>query len=114
MNFHIAKPENDKGHFWKIKKEDSRFLAGRDGDDLLQPFQCDLCWFRNLQKHNPIPHHPKDDLLLAHIRRVNLDLFWSRAPKMVQNYLSTYRKSIAMDAALGLTTKHPRPGPWPL
>ena len=114
MQFHIAKPENDEGHFWKIKREDARFLEGRDGDSLLQPFQCDLCWFRNLHKGDPIPHHPKDDALLIHIRRVNLDLLWSRAPKTVQNYLSTYRKSVAMDEELGLTTSHPHPGPWPL
>ena len=48
VKFHIAEPENDEGVVWKRKRDELRFNVGRDGDMLLSPFQCDLCWFRNL------------------------------------------------------------------
>jgi hypothetical protein len=55
------------------------FLAGRDGDHLLVPFKCDTCTFRKLKGQNVIPANDQDSLLLACIRRMNLDAFWSRA-----------------------------------
>lgn len=114
MPFHIAKPENDEGHLWKLKTTNLKFLEARDGDSLLQPFQCDFCWFENLQGRAPISDNVKDQLLLGHIRRVNLDLFWSRASGTVKSYVSAFRKGIQMDHELGLIPRHPNPGPWPL
>lgn len=54
------------------------FLVARDGDHLMVPFECDTCIFWKLRNVAPNPIDClKDKLLLACIRRVNLDAFWS-------------------------------------
>jgi hypothetical protein len=40
--------------------------------------ECDLCVFRKLKKRSPDVTNPGDELLIACIRRINLDAFWSR------------------------------------
>jgi len=51
------------------------YLKGREGDSLLIPFECDICVFRKLRKTEPTNKSPMDKLLLAAIRRMNLDTF---------------------------------------
>jgi hypothetical protein len=63
----------------KKHRASNDFLVARDGDHLLVPFKCDMCIFRKLQGRNPVLTNPQDSLLIAFIRRANLDLFWSRA-----------------------------------
>ena len=58
----------------KEKKEDGQcFMVGRDGDFLVFPFPCDSYWFRNLEGRLPWDGSYADELVLACIRRVNLD-----------------------------------------
>ena len=78
----------------------------------MQPFQCDLCWFRNLQLRNPVHNSHKDCMLLAHIRRVNLDIIWSRAEGT--SYISAFNKANKISLGLGLTPRHYLQGPWPI
>ena len=54
----------------------------------------------------------KDTKLLAYIRRVNLDLIWSRSEGT--SYMSSYKKALKIDMELGLTPTHYMQGPWPL
>ena len=56
----------------------------RPGDWLLAPFQCDVCWFRNLFNRSPRAQSEGDNFNLALIRRANLDMFWSREASTVQ------------------------------
>ena len=53
-------------------------MSARDGDWLFTPFQCEHCWFGNLFKCEPNRFSESDQRMLAMMRRVNLDLFWSR------------------------------------
>ena len=78
----------------------------------MQPFQCDLCWFRNLQKRDPDPSSFMDSQLLGHIRRVNLDIIWSR--KRTTSYTSAFRKANSASLSLGLKPRHFPQGPWPI
>ncbi|KAL7555442.1 hypothetical protein ACA910_001207 [Epithemia clementina (nom. ined.)] len=55
------------------------YLTTRKGGHLLCPFECVLCIFRKLCGHHPDLRQPTDEYLLACIRRMNLDAFWSRA-----------------------------------
>ena len=112
VKFHVSLAENDEGNAWKRKQKSEDYLKGFNGAHLMQPFQCDLCWFRNLQKRDPKPTSYKDTMLMAHIRRVNLDILWSRSPST--NYMSEYRKSIKVSLGLGLIPKHYPQGPWPI
>ena len=66
-----------------------RLLVGRDGDYLMQNFQRDICWLRNLQVRDPVKGCRVDDRLLGYIRRVRLDIPWSRASGTVSLNLST-------------------------
>jgi hypothetical protein len=47
--------------------QDVRCMEGRNGDNLLCPFQCDLCHFRNIKKRDPFASDLKDLNLLCGI-----------------------------------------------
>ena len=104
--------KNGEGNAWKRKTTKSDFLRGVNGAHIMQPFQCDLCWFRNLQKRDPVTTSYKDSMLLAHIRRVNLDLIWSRSANT--SYTSVFKNSNRLSLSLGLKPRHFPQGPWPV
>ena len=82
---------------------------------LSAPFQCGFCWFQNLHKRQPSPHlFPADERLLSYIRRVNLDIFWSREPSTVMNTHRLLNKSKALSEEMGLPPVKISVGPWPL
>jgi hypothetical protein len=62
-----------------------RCTEGRDGDNLVYPFQCDLCHFRNIKKCDPFS---SDLRLLCGIQRANLDPFWARRPGTVKSNIT--------------------------
>ena len=66
------------------------------------PFQCDYCWFTNITKRVADANFEADAQLLAYIRRVNLDVFWSKEPSTVGNTLRSLEKGKYMSAELGL------------
>ena len=41
LQFHIALPVNDEGIVWRRKRDECRFLVGRQGNHFISPFQCD-------------------------------------------------------------------------
>ena len=65
INFHVAKPgevieesnEEDMGRFesWWGRKgvNPTDYRIGRDGDHLMNPFECDLCIFHKLNERDP-------------------------------------------------------------
>ena len=53
ISFQLAEPENDAGLVWKKRSNEGRFMMARDGDMLVSPFQCDICWFRNFTLRDP-------------------------------------------------------------
>ena len=68
---------------WKVQWEKNKYCVGRRGDHLLTPFECDRCIFAKLKSRLPFNEAPKDKLLLAVIRRINLDALWSRESSTV-------------------------------
>ena len=81
---------------------------------LCASFQCDRCWFVNLNKREPRAGSLVDALLMPYIRRVNLDILWSRETSTVyNNYLvSVKKKNVSLD--LGLPVQFEPRGPWPV
>lgn len=114
MEFHIAKPENDEGAQWRKKGDESRFLTARNGDMLCAPFQCDFCWFINLQEREPEKSRSSDEQLMKYIRRVNLDILWCREKSTVSNVMGTVKNGKKMSEEVGLRPKKLVMGPWPL
>jgi hypothetical protein len=81
--FLVKKVADDKGFDQTLGGDEKRFKVGRNGDNLMCPFQCDLCHFRNIQKRDFRPADVKDRLLLQCICRASLDAFWAREPSTV-------------------------------
>ena len=112
MAFHIHQEENEVNLSWVKKGDDRRFLEGIDGAYLLVPFQCDVCWFRALEKREPRVGSYQDNRILGYIRRVNLDLIWSRAPGTIASTRDNVRMMLKMWRELGLEIDLPTLGPW--
>ena len=60
----------------------------------MTPFECDLCVFVKLKRRYPLAASEMDRKLVACIRRVTLDAFWSRATSTVGNNLRSVRKIV--------------------
>ena len=114
MDFYIHREENEVNLSWIKKGEDSRFLEGIDGAFLVVPFQCDVCWFRVLEKREPKVGSYQDGRILTYIRRVNLDLIWSRAPGTIASTRDNIKMMIRMWRELGVSIDLPSLGPWPV
>ena len=81
---------------------------------LTSPFQCDYCWFFNITKRTARDIFDSDAQLLAYIRRVNLDVFWSREPSTVANTMRALVKGKKISSELGLPPVQIKVGPWPI
>jgi len=102
------------GATWVNERDEDRFLSARSGDFLHFPFQCDLCWFRNLKFRSPSENSEADKLLLMYIRRVNLDGMWSREPGTVRSIRLNLVKLIKYCRELNVEPNLPELGPWPI
>lgn len=78
------------------------------------PFQCEWCWIVNLKKRDAMENDPKDNLLLSYLRRMNLDMMWSREPNTVKGTLSQLIKGSKLSLELGLEPVDIARGPWPV
>jgi hypothetical protein len=99
---------------WKKKKEEKRFLNARKGDLLCAPFQCDFCWYANIHHGEANDWYPSDARKLAYIRRVNLDVFWSREPSTVASTHNTITRARKSSEELGFDPIKISLGPWPI
>jgi hypothetical protein len=68
----------------------------------ISPFECDLCIFRKLRFCDPLPSCKQDRLLLACIRRITLDAFWSREPLTVLGNQDKIRQGLVLSKLVGL------------
>ena len=57
--------------------DSTEFRRGRNGNDLLISFECDFCIFAKLYRVRPRCDNPRDVHIMACIRRICLDTFWS-------------------------------------
>jgi hypothetical protein len=113
--FPIRSPTDEDGFENALETDVDRFECARNGDNLMIPFQCDLCHFRNTQKRNPDAMKcAKDALASACIRRANLDGLWSREPSTVSRNASQARTMEELGEALGFESVGPPMGPFPL
>jgi hypothetical protein len=78
------------------------------------PFQCEFCWFANIQKAEANAWYADDARKLAYMRRVNLDVMWSREPSTVLTTLNTLKKAKRLSEELGFESVPIAVGPWPV
>ena len=107
--------EGDVFALWKSKGPSPQdFDIARPGDHLICPFLCDLCIFHIVRQEEPQPESHQDKVLLSHIRRVNLDAFWSRSRSTVKNNARIVRQTLADARSHGMFGPYRDPGPAPL
>ena len=96
MKFPINRPINDDAVKFRRRKDNGeRYMVARDGDWLFVPFQCERCWFVNMFHLEPEPEwRKKDRKILKLIKRVNLDVFWSRERSTIQNNVGTVKEQL--------------------
>jgi hypothetical protein len=80
---------------------------------MMVAFECDRCVFQKLRGTPSDPRSEKDKLLLACIRRANLDTFWSRTSDTVTNHRGQVKMGIALSKMVGIPPPYPDPGPLP-
>jgi len=115
LRFPKQLPENDEGLVWRKKMDEERFDLARKGDTLFAPFQCDFCWFVNLKGRLCNSRQVEDRLCIAIIRRVNLDMFWSRETSTIHGMYRIYEQARRSSDVLGIRTSiHLQRKPWPL
>jgi len=114
LNFFVEKPQNELGAVWAREEDTHRFMVARSGDHLTFPFQCDTCWFYNLEKRAPRSSSYSDKRLLGYIRRVNLDGMWARSEATVRSIRLGTIRILASWKELGISPELPALGPWPV
>ena len=114
MDFPRQTPVDDDGVDQRLVGDELRFLEGRNGDNLITPFQCDLCHFRNILGRGPVRTSFEDSEIMALIRRASLDSLWAREPNTVRANL---REAVRMErfaSRVRLPSITPAMGPFPL
>jgi hypothetical protein len=92
-----------------------RHSHARRGDHSMVPFQYDSCHFQNIMGRNPWVSKWEDHEILEHIRRANLDAFWSRESSTVAfNLREARRMELKVADRLGMPSITPPMGPFPL
>jgi hypothetical protein len=69
---------------------------------MMTPFECDLCIFVKLKGRYPLDVDKKDKKLVACIRRINLDAFWSRTLTTVANNHRLVKRMNNLSEEVGL------------
>jgi hypothetical protein len=107
--------ENRLEMSWGTRHQSNKdFHQARNGDHLLVPFECDGCIFSKLRKGITIASDPaKDRMLLACIRRANLDAFWSRASSTVIANGDRVRSALVLSESVGLQGPYESDGRLP-
>jgi hypothetical protein len=90
------------------------YARARDGDHVMVPFECDLCVFRKLRDTDrPDASSERDKLLMACIRRMILDAFWSRATSTVNGHRDRAAFGLRLSALVKLKGPYIHRGPLP-
>jgi hypothetical protein len=108
---------DEEGNPWH--NEDARrrqMMEGVEGSHLCIPFQCEMCWYWNLEGRNPTPG--KDDIYLTCIRRANLDAMLGKSPLTIRAHrsqtLSSLQNAMRIDKTPSYHPRSPFPGGDPV
>jgi hypothetical protein len=89
VTFHKAHPEDESGFPWAHHCDHLPLLCLLDGDNLMTPFQCNLCIFWTLQGLNP---GPQNQFLMQCIWQASLDAIWGRETATVSAICTPFGK----------------------
>ena len=109
--FQMRKAMDEDGNV--LDEEEDRFLHARPGDNLMTPFQCETCHFRNIVGRDPSWDAGLDVEAMMFMRRCSLDAFWAREPTTVWNNLSEASRGERSMHRFGFPLLTPPMGPFP-
>jgi hypothetical protein len=91
--FPLVAIEDEMGNPWHKEEEMQKMLSqGVDGAHMCTPFQCEMCWMRNLERRDPIAGD--DDVYVACIKRANLDAMLGKSPLIILNHARETRAMV--------------------
>ena len=103
--------EDEAGNPWyKQMEREERINHGINGSHLVMPFQCECCWFRVLEGRTP---EPGDNLMMACIRRVNLDAMTGKSRHTVHSHLGRTKRILKINERFRKTPSLKPRGPLP-
>jgi hypothetical protein len=107
----MAQILDEKGNKWHNEAERRRRLnMGVNGAHCCIPFQCDDCWFWNLEKRRP---GVGDEFTMKCIRRANLDIMAGRAVTTIQGHKSRTLEMVHYAEMSNRTPSIEPRGPFP-
>jgi hypothetical protein len=108
---HVEDQEGNPWHNDAKRIEELSSGVGAHGVHACQPFQCPLCWMRNLESRNP---GPGDEAYMRTIKRATLDAICGISRSTVAGHRGRINQLVINAERIGKTpTLEPR-GPFPL
>ncbi len=74
------------------------------------PFQCEVCWYRNLESKDA--EVGRDDVYLACIRRSNLDAMLGKSALTIANHARESRAAVKNAVLISKTPSYHQRGPF--
>jgi hypothetical protein len=104
---------DEAGNAWhKEEERRRRMMEGVEGFHLCIPFQCELCWYGNIEGRDPVPS--RDDAYMTCIRRAKLDTMLGKSPLTIRSHRREMLTALRNADSIGKTPAyHPR-GPFPV
>ena len=104
---------DDDGVVWEGQAaRAARLNFGVEGVHAVLPFQCEICWFRNLEGKDPsLSQH---SVYLKCLRRANLDAMNAKARATVAHHVGFIKEAVRNAESIGRTPFFKDRGPFPL
>lgn len=111
IDFPIKEMEDEQGNPWyKQAEREDRINYGIAGAHVVMPFQCECCWMKVLEGRAP---RVGDELLVACIRRVNLDAMTGQSKDTIKQHVNRMRRVLNFSKKYGKTPSFVPRGPLP-
>jgi hypothetical protein len=111
----MATLHDEEGDPWvKQSVREARLNTGVKGIHAVSPFQCEICWMRNLEGRDPVADDPKDQQYIQCIRRASLDAMAGRTKSTVEALLRRGNEVIRNGKTIGRTPCLEQRGPFPI
>jgi hypothetical protein len=105
--------EDELGNPWHKEEERHRRMnQGVSGAHMCIPFQCEVCWMRNLEARDPIVG--RDDVFVACIKRANFDAMLGKSLLTIANHVRECRTVIKNADLINKTPSYYPHGPFSL
>jgi hypothetical protein len=112
-SFPMAAIKDELGNPWHREEErQKRMMQGVEGAHLCIPFQCEVCWIRNLEGRDP--RGSEDECFMVCIRRANLDAMAAKSPLTIIAHLRETMTVVNNASLINKTPSYHPKSPFPM